>query len=124
MSDGGRGNLAQSEEEEAQHPGTAALRLAAVATAYAGLARQRHGGELAALLHQGEHVSHAEQHPTHLLETLIAEGAQAGDLRDDVPAGELAAYCLHAMTAALTLRSRAAVERLVAVTIGGLRPVP
>jgi len=35
--------------------------------------------------------------------------------------GELAAYCLHALAAG-TLPSEAAVERLVAVTLAGLRP--
>ncbi|MFI8499611.1 TetR/AcrR family transcriptional regulator [Streptomyces sp. NPDC085524] len=110
--------------EAAHRPGAAAQRLAAVATAYADLARQGHGGELAALLHQGEHVGHAERHLTQLLEGLIADGARDGDLRDNVPPAELAAYCLHALTAASSLPSRAAVERLVAVTLDGLRPVP
>ncbi|MGW0191694.1 TetR/AcrR family transcriptional regulator [Streptomyces sp. NPDC003362] len=110
--------------EAAHRPGTATQRLTAVATAYADLARQRHGGELAALLHQSEHVSHAAQHLTGLLEALIAEGARAADLRDDVPPAELAAYCLHALTAASTLPSQAAVDRLVAVTLGALRPLP
>ncbi|MFZ3497487.1 hypothetical protein ACODT5_30395 [Streptomyces sp. 5.8] len=54
----------------------------------------------------------------------MAEGVQAGDLRDDVPTAELAAYCIHALTAASPLPSRAAVDRLVAVTLDGLRPVP
>ncbi|WP_159425459.1 hypothetical protein [Streptomyces sp. fd1-xmd] len=96
----------------------------AVATAYADLARQRHGGELATLLHQSEHVSHAEQHLTGLLTALITEGAHSADLRDDVPPAELAAYCLHALTAASALPSQAAVDRLVAVTLGALRPRP
>ncbi|MGW0118028.1 TetR/AcrR family transcriptional regulator [Streptomyces sp. NPDC003327] len=110
--------------EAAHRPGTAVQRLTAVATAYANLARQRHGGELAALLHRSDHVSHAEQHLTGLMEALIAEGARAADLRDDVPPAELAAYCLHALTAASTLPSQAAVDRLVAVTLGALRPLP
>ncbi|MGV9453071.1 TetR/AcrR family transcriptional regulator [Streptomyces sp. NPDC003635] len=110
--------------EAAHRPGTATQRLTAVATAYADLTRQRHGGELAALLHQSEHVSHAEQHLTGLLEALIAEGALAAELRDDVPPAELAAYCLHALTAASTLPSQAAVDRLVALTLGALRPLP
>lgn len=110
--------------EAAHRSGPATRRLAAVATAYAGLARQRHGGELAALLHQGEHVGHAERHLTRLPEGLIAEGARDGDLRHDVPPAELAAYCLHALTAASSLPSRAAIDRLVAVTLDGLRPAP
>ncbi|OUC91481.1 TetR/AcrR family transcriptional regulator [Streptomyces swartbergensis] len=102
--------------------GTAVERLTAVLEAYAGIARQRHGGELAALLHQGEHVTHAEQHLQGMLQHLLAQAAQAGDLRSDVPPAELAQYCLHALTAAAGLTSQAAVTRLVSVTLDGLRP--
>jgi hypothetical protein len=35
---------------------------------------------------------------------------------------ELASYCLHALTAAGTLPSKAAVRRLVTVTLAGLHP--
>ncbi|MER6162730.1 hypothetical protein ABT147_45890 [Streptomyces sp. NPDC001868] len=82
------------------------------------------GRELAALLHQGEHITHAERHLTGIVEDLIAEGAQAGDLRADVPPAELAHYCLHALTAAAGLTSQTAVTRLVDVTLDGLRPIP
>jgi AcrR family transcriptional regulator len=104
--------------------GTAGERLGAVLRSYAHIARQRRGGELAALLHQGEHITHAERHLTGIVEDLIAEGAQAGDLRSDVPAAELAQYCLHALTAAAGLTSKAAVARLVDVTLDGLRSIP
>ncbi|MFF8261316.1 TetR/AcrR family transcriptional regulator [Streptomyces virginiae] len=104
--------------------GSALERLTAVLEAYAGIARQRHGGELAALLHQSEHVTHAEQHLQGMVQHLLAEAAEAGDLRGDVPPAELAHYCLHALTAAAALTSAAAVHRLVAVTLDGLRPVP
>ena len=40
---------------------------------------------------------------------------------DDVPAAELANYCLHALAAAGSLPSKAAVQRLVTVTLAGLR---
>ncbi|WP_418960221.1 hypothetical protein [Streptomyces tritici] len=53
---------------------------------------------------------------------LVAEGAESGAARADVPAGELAAYCLHSLGAAAGLPSKAAVRRLVAVTAAGLRP--
>lgn len=105
-------------------PGSPVERLAAVLEAYAGIARQRHGGELAALLHQGEHVTHAQRHLEGMLQELVAEGVQAGGLRGDVPPAELARYCLHALTAAAALPSEAAVRRLVSVTLDGLRPVP
>jgi hypothetical protein len=77
--------------------------------------------ELAALLHRGEHVAHAQRHLHRLVENLIAEAAEDGEVRDDVAPAELATYCLHALTAAGNLPSQAAVRRLVAVTLGGLR---
>ncbi|MBT2541796.1 TetR/AcrR family transcriptional regulator [Streptomyces sp. ISL-44] len=104
--------------------GTAVDRLAAVLKAYAAIAGRRHGGELATLLHQGEHVTHAERHLAGVVESLVAEAAEAGDLRGDVPAGELAQYCLHALTAAAAVTSETAVRRLVGVTLDGLRPIP
>jgi AcrR family transcriptional regulator len=106
----------------AQQPGTAAERLAAVLDAYALIRHEHHGGEIAALLHRGEHTARAEQHLREFLGELLAQAADAGDLRDDVAPGELATYCLHAIAAAGTLPSRAAVRRLVTVTLDGLRP--
>ena len=55
---------------------------------------------------------------------LIAEAARDGNVRDDVATDELATYCLHALTAAGTFSSQDAVDRLVAVTLAGLRPAP
>lgn len=106
--------------EIGDQPGAPAERLAAVLQAYADIAQQRHGGELATLLHQYEHVTHAQRHLEGLLQRLIAEGARMGDLRADVPPAELAQYCLHALSAASTLNSKAAVRRLVTVTFNGL----
>jgi len=54
--------------------------------------------------------------------SLLAAGVQAGDIRADIAPGELAGYCLHALTAAGGLPSEAAVRRLLAVTMAGLRP--
>lgn len=99
----------------------AGRRLKAVLTAYALIQHEHHDNPLAALLHQGEHVTHAHHRLTDLLENLIREGAAAGDLRDDVPSGELAAYCLHALTAATGLSGEDAVRRLADVTMDGLR---
>lgn len=52
---------------------------------------------------------------------LPADGVPAGDVRDDVAADELADVCLHALAAAAGLPSEAAVHRLVAVVLDGLR---
>jgi hypothetical protein len=52
----------------------------------------------------------------------LIEAAENGNLRDDVAPDELASYCLHALAAAGSLPSEAAVRRLVTVTLAGLRP--
>ena len=104
----------------------AGQRLEVVLGAYAhiahGIAHGHHGTELAALLHRGEHVARAQQQLNDFIRDLIADGVSTGDFRDDVSPDELASYCLHALTAAGSLSSGAAVRRLVAVTIAGLRP--
>src|SRR5262249_19629965 len=96
--------------------------LEAVLTMYALIQHEHHDTELAALLHRGEHIMRAQQELHDFITGLITEGAAAGDIRDDVTPGELAAYCLHALTAAGGVPSQAAVQRLVAVTLAGLRP--
>lgn len=81
---------------------------------------QRRATDVAALVHQDQHVARAEQRLTQFLRDLIAEGVRTGDVRNDVPPGELASYCLHALSAAGRLSSKAAVHRLVLVTLAGL----
>ena len=100
----------------------AGKRLEAVFEAFALIAHERHNTELAALLHRGEHVARAENHLRKFIRDLLIEGATSGDLRDDVAPDELASYCLYALTAASSLPSKAAVRRLVTVTLAGLRP--
>ena len=102
--------------------GDAAKRLETVLEAYALISHEQHGTELAALLHRGEHVARAQRQLREFIRDLVTEGAQTGDLRDDVAPDELAGYCLHALTAASGLRSKAAVRRLVMVTMAGLSP--
>jgi AcrR family transcriptional regulator len=102
--------------------GVASERLQAVLEAYALIQYEHHGTELSALLHRGEHIGRAQQHLTDLIRDLLIEAAKTGDVRDDVAPDELASYCLHALTTANGLPSKAAVRRLVAVTLAGLRP--
>jgi AcrR family transcriptional regulator len=105
--------------------GDAGERLAAVLEAYALISHEHHGGtELSARLHRGEHVIRAQQRLTELIRDLLSEAQESGDLRDDVAPDELATYCLHALTAAGSLPSKAAVRRLVTVTLAGLQPAP
>ena len=97
-------------------------RLEAVLEAYALIQHEHHGTELAAVLHRGEHVARAQQQLAEFIRDLVREGGETGDLRDDVAPEELATYCLHALAAARSLRSKAAVRRLVGVTLAGLSP--
>ena len=114
-------HLAQLAEIRDQH-GNAAERLEAVLEAYALIAHEHHGSELAALLHHGVHVARAQQHLLTFIRDLLIEGAKAGDLRNDIAPAELASYCIHALTAAGSLPSRATVRRLVTVVLAGLQP--
>ncbi len=105
--------------------GDAGERLEAVLEAYALIShesRGHHDMELVALLHRDEQVARAQEQVREMIRDLLAEGAVRGDVRDDVTPDELARYCLHALTAATSLPSKAAVRRLVAVTLAGLRP--
>jgi hypothetical protein len=63
----------------------------------------------------------AQQELTQFLKALIKDAASAGQIRTDVSPDELAEYCVHALTAAATLKSNAAVRRLVTVTLSALR---
>jgi AcrR family transcriptional regulator len=105
--------------------GTPAGQLEAVLTAFALIQHEHHGTELpVSLLHRGEHVTRARQQLRDLVADLLATGAQTGEIRTDMAPGELASYCLHALTAAGSLPSEAAVRRLLTVTMSGLRPQP
>ena len=93
-----------------------------VLSAYAGLARHSHDGAIAAALHRGAHVTDAHRQLSALVRELITDAAGAGQVRTDVPATELAGFCLNALAAAGGLSSEAAVRRLVTVTVSALRP--
>jgi AcrR family transcriptional regulator len=95
--------------------------LRAVLQAYALIQHEHHGHELAAVLHRGEHVAQAEHDLRAFIRQLLVEGVERGQVRDDVAPDELAGYCLHALAAAGGLPSKAAVQRLVTVTLTGLR---
>jgi AcrR family transcriptional regulator len=97
-------------------------RLEAVLATYALISHEHHGSDLETFLHRGEHVVRAHQQLRDFVRDLLIEGAESGDLRDDVAPDELASYCLHALTAASSLPSKAAVRRLVRVILAGLHP--
>ncbi|QIN80980.1 TetR family transcriptional regulator (plasmid) [Rubrobacter marinus] len=105
--------------------GDAGERLEAVLEAYALICHRReHRGteQVAALVHRGEPAARAQRQLIGLFRDLLTEVAETGVVRDDVAPDELASYCLHALAAAGSLPSEAAVRRLVAVTLDGLRP--
>ncbi|HEX2090521.1 MAG TPA: TetR/AcrR family transcriptional regulator, partial [Actinomycetota bacterium] len=107
-------------------------RLKAVLEAYAFIDHEHHGSErrhrhlqdpaLSALLHRGGHVARAHRQLSAMIRDLISEAARTGSVRGDVSPAELANYCLSALEAARTLPSKAAVRRLVNVTLDGLGP--
>jgi AcrR family transcriptional regulator len=120
-------------------PGTPGQRLDAVLVAYAEIRQQRlrhghhgphhqhpesNGADLVAMLHRDEVIAPAERRLHDLIRDLVAEAVKAGDVRCDVAPDELATYCLSALNAARGLPSRAAVRRLVTVTLSGLRSRP
>ncbi len=100
-------------------------KLEAVALAYAQMCHHRaqHGTiELSAYLHKPEHVAAAEKQLLTLFEDLLSDAGANGHVRDTTKADELAVYCVHALAAAGSLQSDAAVRRLVTVTLAALRP--
>lgn len=101
-----------------------AERLRAVLRTYAVLSTAHRGHELAGLLHRGEHIGRAQEHLHAFVAGLVADAVAVGEVRDDVAPDELATYCLHALGAAGRLSSTEAVDRLLDVTLAGLRPQP
>ncbi|MFD3404081.1 TetR/AcrR family transcriptional regulator [Kribbella sp. NPDC058693] len=91
-------------------------RLEAVLEAYAFICHEHPpSAGPAASLHRSEHVARGREQLVDFLAGLMT------DVRDDVPAKELAAYCVHALGAAGAVPSKAAVRRLVGVVLSGLR---
>lgn len=105
--------------EQGDDPGQ---RLHDVLRAYAGIQHEHRGHDLAVVLHGGEHMVHARQHLRDFIAGLLADAVTTGQVRDDVAPGELADFCLHALGAAADLPSKAAVVRLVTITVGATRP--
>jgi AcrR family transcriptional regulator len=103
----------------------AKARLTAVLEAFALLSRRSPGhadSDFAAIVHRQEHVARAQREVHTMIRDLVSEAAAAGDVRDDVPAPELASYCLAALNAAREHRSKVASRRLVSLILAGLRP--
>ena len=103
--------------------GDAATRLQALLRTYALICRRRrrHGGdELAAVLHHSPRARKLQRQLLDLISGLVAEAAEAGVVRRDLSADEMAGYCVHALGAAGDSASSAAVDRLVDVVWAGM----
>jgi AcrR family transcriptional regulator len=101
-------------------------RLQAVLRRYADICRKRrrHGDdELAAVLHRSAEVRKSQRQLHDLISDLVADAAAAGAVRQDVPAEELASYCLHALAAACN-SSTTAINRLLDVVWTGITSTP
>ncbi|MBA2332708.1 MAG: TetR/AcrR family transcriptional regulator, partial [Actinobacteria bacterium] len=78
--------------EVRNQPGDAAERLEAVLEAYALISQESHGhhnSELTAFLHRDGQVAGAQEQLRGMIRDLLTEGAEVGDLRNDVAPGEL-----------------------------------
>jgi AcrR family transcriptional regulator len=97
-------------------------RLQAVLRRYADICRKRrrHGDdELAAVLHRSAEVRKLQRQLLDLISGLVAQAAATGAVRQDVPAEELASYCVHALAAAGD-SSTTAIDRLLGVVWTGI----
>jgi AcrR family transcriptional regulator len=105
-----------------QQPADPVGRLQAVLRRYADICRKRrrHGDdELAAVLHRSAEVRKLQRQLLDLISGLVAEAAAAGAVRQDVPAEELASYCVHALAAAGD-SSTTAIDRLLDLVWTGI----
>ena len=124
-------SLHLSQLERARDGAEPVRRLEVVLETYALNRRERGGSALAPTFHPqpgrdhgagGDHLARAHHHLTELIAELISERVRSGTVRGDIPPTELANYCLHALSAAESLSSAAAVRRLCAVVLAGLQP--
>ena len=96
-------------------------RLEAMLETYALGIHEHRDTEVGAALHRADHVVRGHRELAGLIREVLAEGAGTGHFRSDIGAEELATYCMHAVGAASHLPSKAAVRRLVKVTLAGVR---
>lgn len=100
--------------------------LEAVLHAHATMVRKHHGSDIAQIVHSGDHVDEARQRLRDFFANIMEAAVADGRVRTDVGPIELTNYCLHALSAAADATSQTAVDRLVDITLDGLRarPVP
>ena len=99
--------------------------LSGVLRAYALVCQQagaHHHTELAMVLHRPGRLGDAHGEQQGLLREVLASASDAGLLRTDIGPEELLSFCQHALAGAAVLGEPAAVDRLVELTLAGLRP--
>lgn len=110
----------------AVEPTTPLTRLTKALHALAHLVRRsgphHHASDIVADLHSAQHMNGPESAVRALLAGLISEAVVAGEVRDDVPVGDLALHCLNAAIGARYASSTAAAVRLVELALVGVRP--
>lgn len=103
--------------------GPVGRRLVALVHSYALIrfSRARHSfSDVNALVHRGPALADAERRLRHVFSALIGEAAAADLVRTDVSSEELAAYCLHAVSAAVEAPDLEQLEHLVRLVLDGL----
>lgn len=105
----------------AQQHGSPLSRLERMLEAYAQIVHEHHGSRVAAMLHSLGHVAHARNHLSSFLASIIGEGVATGEIVEHVATSELAIFCLNALAGAADLPSKAAVSRLVQLTLSAVR---
>ncbi|MGL5810007.1 MAG: TetR/AcrR family transcriptional regulator [Nocardioides sp.] len=95
-------------------------RLQAVLRAHAAMIHQHHSTALSHHLAGAPHVTGAHGQIRAFLADVVVSAANAGGVRRDIKPVEIADYLLHALGAAATAVSKAAVERLVQLTLDAI----
>lgn len=83
---------------------------------------QTRARDLQDLLHSGEQHEQSESRLHALFAESVAAAQRSGQVRSDLPARELAAFCVNALAAAGDLPSQAALDRLVGLVWESLHP--
>lgn len=104
----------------AEADGDPMTRLTRVLSAYGSICQRRQHGSSSGALHADGAIVSAEVELVVFLGTLLRAAAASGAIRGDIPARELALYCVRALSATAGM-TRNGVARVVTVTIDGLR---
>ena len=99
-------------------------RLTAVASAWVEICRRRHEhgtDDLSSLLHRDPAVAQAEDRVRQVFGAVLHQAREARALRDDIPADDLAGYCVRALAGVSAVGSPATRAKLVEMTVSAFR---